>query len=77
MVYCEELGRSSPYADHDRKVIRDNLDDFGHTFIAVDDGKTIGTLRANLAASGDAASSYGEENQMAGFRRDELGRDAG
>jgi len=51
-VYCEELGRSSPYADHDRKVIRDNLDDFGHTFVAVDDGKTIGTLRANLAAEG-------------------------
>lgn len=51
-VYCEELGRSSPYADHDRKMIRDNLDDFGHTFIAVDEGRTIGTLRANLPSEG-------------------------
>jgi CRP-like cAMP-binding protein len=51
-VYCEELGRSSPYADHERKVIRDGLDDFGHTFIAVDEGRTIGTLRANLSSEG-------------------------
>ena len=51
-VYCVELGRSSPYADHERKMIRDNLDDFGHTFIAVDEGTTIGTLRVNLATQG-------------------------
>jgi len=52
-VYCEELGRSSPYADHELKVIRDNLDEFGHTFVAIDEGRAIGTLRANLASDGE------------------------
>ncbi len=52
-VYCEELGRSSPYADHDSKVIRDNLDDSGYTFLAMEDGRAIGTLRANLSTEGD------------------------
>ena len=52
-VYCEELGRSSPYADHDRKIIRDDLDDFGHTFIARANGETVGTLRANMSREGD------------------------
>jgi len=45
-VYCGELGRQSPYADHARTVIADDLDDTGYTFIAVEDGATIGTLRA-------------------------------
>ncbi len=51
-VYCGELGRDSPYADHDRKTISDELDRFGTTFIAVVDGETIGTLRGNLSSEG-------------------------
>jgi CRP-like cAMP-binding protein len=51
-VYCEELGRKSPYADHERKVITDHLDDFGQTFIALDAGETIGTLRGNRSTDG-------------------------
>ncbi|MCH9765604.1 MAG: cyclic nucleotide-binding domain-containing protein [Alphaproteobacteria bacterium] len=51
-VYCAELGRQSPHADHDRKIISDELDAFGHTFIAVEEGETIGTLRANRPADG-------------------------
>lgn len=51
-VYCEELGRSSPYADHERQIIRDNLDDFGHTFLALDGSMPVGTLRANFASEG-------------------------
>lgn len=51
-VYCGELGRQSPHADHDQKIITDDLDTFGHTFIAVEDGETIGTLRANRPAEG-------------------------
>lgn len=64
-VYCEELGRKSPYADHTKKIIRDNLDDFGHTFIAVSDGELIGTLRANLSAEGSLGAvekTYGMTN---------------
>ena len=51
-VYCRELGRQSTNADHDEKTISDELDAFGHTFIAVENGKTIGTLRANRPADG-------------------------
>lgn len=51
-VYCQELGRHSPYADHDRRIITDHLDDAGHTFVAIEAGETIGTLRANLSSEG-------------------------
>jgi predicted GNAT family N-acyltransferase len=51
-VYCGELGRQSPHADHARALITDPLDRFGHTFVAIEDGETIGTLRMNLAGEG-------------------------
>jgi CRP-like cAMP-binding protein/predicted GNAT family N-acyltransferase len=51
-VHCQELGRQSPYADHDRKIISDSLDETGYTFIAVESGETIGTLRGNAARDG-------------------------
>ena len=51
-VYCAELGRLSPNADHDRKIIADELDGSGHTFIAVEEGDVIGTLRANRPSEG-------------------------
>jgi CRP-like cAMP-binding protein len=46
-VYCQELGRQSPCADHDEKTICDDLDATGHTFVALEGGETIGTLRGN------------------------------
>lgn len=52
-VYCRELGRQSPHADHDKEIITDHLDDFGHTFLAVENDRAIGTLRSNHAADGD------------------------
>ena len=51
-VYCEELGRQSPYADHDRRIISDDLDETGHTFVAVEAGETIGTIRGNATSDG-------------------------
>lgn len=51
-VYCGELRRNSPYADHGKRIIADALDDFGHTFIAVEDGEIVGTLRANFSPDG-------------------------
>jgi CRP-like cAMP-binding protein len=51
-VYCGELGRQSPFADHARKIITDELDRFGNTFVAVQDGEIIGTLRSNEADLG-------------------------
>jgi CRP-like cAMP-binding protein/predicted GNAT family N-acyltransferase len=51
-VYCLELGRQSPYADHDKKIISDYLDDAGQVFVAVEGGETIGTLRGNMSSEG-------------------------
>ena len=51
-VYCEELKRNSPFADHEKRIIADDLDATGHTFIAVEAGQTIGTVRANRPSEG-------------------------
>lgn len=51
-VYCLELGRQSPFADHGRKVIADALDDAGYVFVAMEAGDIIGTLRVNFPADG-------------------------
>jgi len=51
-VYCDELKRRSPYADHAKKIIADDLDKAGHTFVAVEKGETIGTVRLNLSSEG-------------------------
>jgi CRP-like cAMP-binding protein len=51
-VYCQELGRQSPHADHDKKIIADNLDATGLVFVAIENGETIGTLRGNAPTEG-------------------------
>jgi CRP-like cAMP-binding protein len=51
-VYCQELQRNSPHADHRRRIIADELDQFGHTFVAVQGGEIIGTLRGNRPSEG-------------------------
>jgi predicted GNAT family N-acyltransferase len=55
-VYCQELGRQSPYADHDKKMISDHLDETGLVFIAVEGSEVIGTLRANTSAESELGS---------------------
>ncbi len=52
-IYCGELGRSSPHADHDAGTIADDLDRFAHVFVARSGSETIGTIRANNAAEGE------------------------
>lgn len=51
-VYCDELGRQSPFADHERRILTDALDDRGDIFIATEAGEVIGTLRLNLCREG-------------------------
>jgi predicted GNAT family N-acyltransferase len=51
-VYCEELGRNSPYADHEARTLADALDNAGHVFVALEAGEVIGTGRINLASEG-------------------------
>lgn len=52
-VYCTELGRQSPFADHQKRLIADQLDATGQTFLALEGGEVTGTLRANLASDGN------------------------
>ena len=51
-VYCGELGRRSRYADHDARILSDQLDETGHTFIAREGGEAVGTVRVNFAWEG-------------------------
>jgi hypothetical protein len=51
-VYCDELHRRSPFADHEKKIISDDLDKTGLTFVAVKNGETTGTGRANIPSEG-------------------------
>lgn len=54
-VYCGEFGRESPYADHGQKVLIDDLDVNGVSFLAFVEGTPIGTSRINLARDGELA----------------------
>jgi hypothetical protein len=51
-VYCEELGRNSPSANHETRTLTDVLDDAAHVFVALEAQEVIGTLRLNLASEG-------------------------
>jgi CRP-like cAMP-binding protein len=51
-VYCEELGRTSPFADPEQRIIADDLDSFAHVLIAVQGEEVVGTMRLNAACQG-------------------------
>jgi predicted GNAT family N-acyltransferase len=51
-IYCEELGRTSPFADHDKRIIADELDEHGYVLLAMENGAPIATLRMNMARNG-------------------------
>lgn len=51
-IYCEELGRTSPFADSEKRIIADDLDTHGYVLLALENGTPIATLRMNMARSG-------------------------
>jgi predicted GNAT family N-acyltransferase len=51
-VYCEELGRTSPFADTQARIIADDLDIFAHVLLAIEDGSAVGTMRLNRSKEG-------------------------
>lgn len=51
-VYCEELGRTSPFADVENRIIADDLDNFAHVLIALQGDEPVGTMRLNRAGEG-------------------------
>ena len=46
-VYVTEMGKNPAEADHQKKIIRDELDDDAHLLYAEDEGHIIGTVRLN------------------------------
>jgi CRP-like cAMP-binding protein/predicted GNAT family N-acyltransferase len=64
-VYCEELGRTSPFADPENRIIADELDTFAHVLIALHGEEPVGTMRLNRAAEGPLGplvELYGMQN---------------
>lgn len=64
-VYCEELGRTSPFADKERRIISDDLDTFAHVLIALQGEVVVGTMRLNAAKEGSLGTLeelYGMQN---------------
>ena len=51
-IYCEELGRSSPYADPVKRTIADDLDTTGHVLLALENATPVATMRLNMARDG-------------------------
>ncbi len=51
-IYCEELGRTSPYADPIERTIADDLDVTGHVLLAFEAGEPVATMRLNMARDG-------------------------
>jgi len=51
-VYVEELHRPQAYADHERRTIRDPLDDHAYHSVVYDDAEVIGCVRLNLMRDG-------------------------
>ena len=52
-VYCEELERTPSAADHKARLFSDDLDEFGHTFIAAEGDQVVGSVRANRPIEGN------------------------
>lgn len=51
-IYCGELGRTSPFADAEKGIIADDLDETGHVLLALDNGVPVATLRMNMRREG-------------------------
>ena len=51
-IYCEELGRTSPYADPVKRTIADDLDVTGHVLLALQNGIPVATMRLNMSRDG-------------------------
>jgi CRP-like cAMP-binding protein/predicted GNAT family N-acyltransferase len=51
-VYVEEMGKSLSGADHDRRIIHDEVDDFSTLLYATGDGEVQATLRLTWADQG-------------------------
>ncbi len=57
-VYVEQQGKSIHAADHVRRTMQDDLDDWGFVLYAERDGQVVGTVSAYLGAHGPIPERY-------------------
>ena len=52
-IYVEEIGYNLKYTNHNNEKIEETLDNSGNIFVALKDGKLVGTGRSNYARNSD------------------------
>lgn len=72
-IYHTEMGKQIK-ADHDRKMIVDELDDDGYLFFAKVGSDVVGTIRLNIGSAGDFPTSLREYFDMSQFQTYSPGR---
>ena len=60
-VYVTEMGKSPTEADHQKKIIRDELDNDAHLLYAEDEGQIVGTVRLNCRSKKKYPAGMGAE----------------
>ena len=55
------MGKSPAEADHQKKIIRDELDDEAHLLYAEDEGQIVGTVRLNCKIKEKVSRCMGAE----------------
>ena len=58
-IYEEEMHRNDRYADHDKRMIKDHLDDYAYNIAAYKDGRVVAVNRVNFCADGDPGEYLG------------------
>lgn len=57
-VYIEEMGKSNKNADHDKKTIKDPLDDWGILFYIEKERQMLATIRINSSSDGKFSEEF-------------------
>jgi len=57
-VFVEEMASYQKHVDHDARTIQEPLDETGHLYAAVVDGKVVGTLRWNASDESDLQERF-------------------
>ena len=66
-VYVTEMGKSPAEADHQEKIIRDELDDGAHLLYAEDEGQIVGTVRLNCRSKKKFPDVWEQRYDLANF----------
>lgn len=66
-VYVTEMGKSPAEADHQKKIIRDELDDDAHLLYAEDEGQIVGTVRLNCRSKKKFPDVWEQRYDLANF----------